>query len=96
VRNEPGHAAARVIAHLQHRVDALRRQVEHVPGFLAHAVGERFDEEVVRVARGVVVEHDDLGRARVEQSLGSRDDVGGVSGAARFPVLATAREHLAC
>lgn len=73
VGDEPGAATARVVSHLEHRVDVLGGEIEDIPRRQPRAVGQTLGGHVHRVPAAVVVEHDHLGRASIQQTLSSGD-----------------------
>ena len=92
VGDEPLPSAARVVAQLEHRIDVLTRQLEHVPGLESRSCGQAVRRDVHGVPAAVVVEDDHFGRTAREQALGCGD---GVRLDARFtglPVLRSVGE----
>ena len=87
-------AAARVVAHMEHRVDPVRAEIECVPRLEPGAGRQRLGVTLISVA-AVIVEHDDLVSAAGQEPLACRSDVRLEPWPACRPVLGEAGEDLA-
>ena len=92
VREKPVHTATSVVAHLEHRVDAVLRQVPDIPRLEPRAGRERIRGDVRRVPAGVVVEHDDLRCPAGKEAFARSCDLLFVTRLSGLPVLRTRRE----
>jgi hypothetical protein len=94
MRQKPVDASARVVADLEHRIDAVLSQIEISPRLEPRSLGQRVRRDVHGVPT-VVVQHDQLRRTACEKALACGKDVGLEPRLPRFPVRRQAPPDLA-